>query len=894
MTATTSTNGGIAPESETRSTWFHGPPNIVTVTGSTAQTTSRMVRPDGSGLPLGLVASIELLRKSLLQNDTSPRYSPVDRLGSGTQGVVWRVSDRDCRRELAFKLLSADSASTEDVARFVMEAQITAQLEHPGIPPVHDIGRLSDGTLYYSMKCVEGMHLADHLAPRAGRDEHRFALLQIFLSICQTVAFAHSKGVIHRDLKPKNVMVGRYGEVLIMDWGLAKLIGDDEDSSAVRSDRLPQSNDAYETMHGTAVGTPAYMSPEQAKGDVAGLDSRCDVYSLGVMLYEMLAAVSPYERGDVQRVLRQCRDGSWTRLDRRKLGCVIPRPLMAIVHRALSLSRDQRYQTVEALADEVRAFLAGDPVSAYNDALATTLLRSARQHRAALRAGALVAGAALLLFAAVWLISDWHERAAAASLHAQAEKEEATNHLEEALATLQRLQGLRPGDAWATANQQRILAELKYRQSDQQRQQVTALTAAHSTAESQALVAQADVLVDSALHAFALSRQLYGQAEECLLDVLRLSSRTSTRHDPILSARITDLQDAADRAEHLGAVNDASGVDALESALRLMPKHRAARQAMADWCAREICRAEAHNDVALTALLISRAKRYDDDGRHTEVIDGVGHLLIPATAAAVEVQPLSEGIDHVLRPNAPRQILAPGSDSILAAGHWLVRGPGGAVQAVQLDRGEHRTIALSPVPAVPQGTVAISTASISDHRGHDIAAVPLFALAVREVTCSEYRQFLIDTQRLTQAPVRETAENIIASERPITGISARDATAYAAWRATRDGLAWRLPTRLEWCAAVQSGDHRPFPWGMHFSNDVLLGKPVDQTPNGLCDLVSSVAELTAPEPDAALTWVCGGSHRDLHPEAFSDANIRTMSVTAVDDAVGFRLALTLR
>jgi len=406
MTATTSTSAGIPPESETRSTWYHGPPNIVTVTATAAPTLSPTLKSDGANLPSSLVAAIELLRKSLLQNETSPRYSPVDRLGSGTQGVVWRVSDRDCRRELAFKLLSAHSASSEEMARFVMEAQITAQLEHPGIPPVHDIGRLSDGTLYYSMKYVEGQHLADHLGPRAGRDEHRFALLQIFLSICQTVAFAHSKGVIHRDLKPKNVMVGRYGEVLIMDWGLAKLIGDDEDSSAVRSDRLPQSQDAYETMHGTAVGTPAYMSPEQAKGDIAGLDSRCDIYSLGVMLYEMLAAVSPYERGDVQRVLRQCSEGSWTRLDRRKLGCIIPRPLMAIVHRALSLSRDQRYQTVEAFADDVRAFLAGDPVSAHRDGFATTLLRSAKLHRATLRAGAVVAVAALALFSLVWLIAD--------------------------------------------------------------------------------------------------------------------------------------------------------------------------------------------------------------------------------------------------------------------------------------------------------------------------------------------------------------------------------------------------------------------------------------------------------------------------------------------------------
>jgi formylglycine-generating enzyme required for sulfatase activity len=141
--------------------------------------------------------------------------------------------------------------------------------------------------------------------------------------------------------------------------------------------------------------------------------------------------------------------------------------------------------------------------------------------------------------------------------------------------------------------------------------------------------------------------------------------------------------------------------------------------------------------------------------------------------------------------------------------------------------------------------------------------------------------------------LRSESGAVIAPEQPVTGISARDAAAYAAWRAGRDNLAWRLPTRLEWCATIQSGDERPFPWGMRFTNEVRLDKPVDQTPHGVRDLVSSVAELTAPEADAAMTWVCGGSHRDVRPEAFSDSNIRTFAVDEVDEVVGFRLALTV-
>ena len=610
MTVTTSNDGGQPSERETASTARLGPPSLGTATETTLPLTRRMAAPDGSGLPLGLVASIELLRRSLLHDAHGPRYSPVDRLGAGAQGVVWRVSDRDCRRELAFKLLATASASSEEAARFVMEAQITAQLEHPGIPPVHDIGRLNDGTLFYSMKCVEGQHLADHLLPRAGRTEHRFALLQIFLSICQTVAFAHSKGVIHRDLKPKNVMIGRYGEVLIMDWGLAKLIGTDEDSSAVRSDRMPMSDDAYQTMHGIAVGTPAYMSPEQAAGDIAGLDPRCDVYSLGVLLYEMLAGVSPYQRGDVRRVLRQCREGSWTRLDRRAAN--VPRPLIAITHRALALARDQRYQTAEALADDVRAFLVGDPIAAYPDRITTTLRRYALRHRTALRTAGLAISLAVGIAGSGWLFDRWRTAGTVSTLRSQAEREEAEGQPDQALITIQRLQEIRPGDPWATANQRRLATERQRRTDEQQR--------------LQARMTEAGALVSAAHRAFAWSRQSAEQAEPYRAEAQRL--RSDPPIDAATTARLRELEQAATRAEHSAATLDAAGVEALDAALRLVPDHPEACQAMADWCVRALRRAEAHGDVTQVAVLALRARHYDTAGRYAEVLNG----LIPPVA----------------------------------------------------------------------------------------------------------------------------------------------------------------------------------------------------------------------------------------------------------------------
>ena len=157
------------------------------------------------------------------------------------------------------KSLRAEECDSGDISRFVHEAQITAQLEHPGIIPIHDFGMLPDGTAFYTMKRVEGQTLAEWLADRKGRIEHRFDVLSLFMRLCETMGFAHSKGVIHRDLKPRNIMVGRFGEVLVMEWGLAKIVGlsDGSGVTSLRSDGDSASGDIHRTMSGFAVGTPA-------------------------------------------------------------------------------------------------------------------------------------------------------------------------------------------------------------------------------------------------------------------------------------------------------------------------------------------------------------------------------------------------------------------------------------------------------------------------------------------------------------------------------------------------------------------------------------------------------------------------------------------------------------
>jgi hypothetical protein len=237
-------------------------------------------------------------------------------------GSVLRAMDAKLRRELALKVTTVprNELPIALLARFIEEAQITAQLEHPNIVPIHDLGVDPEGHAYFSMKLVRGQSLETIIEKRKARDPDTLAefglrrLLDVFLQVCQAVAYAHARGVIHRDLKPANVMVGDFGEVLVMDWGVAKLKGRAEPASAERSSAEPQaggaapseasevirsvrdSSSVFATQHGALLGTPAYMAPEQAMG--LEVDERADIYSLGVILYEILCGEVPFDSDD--------------------------------------------------------------------------------------------------------------------------------------------------------------------------------------------------------------------------------------------------------------------------------------------------------------------------------------------------------------------------------------------------------------------------------------------------------------------------------------------------------------------------------------------------------------------------------------------------------------------
>jgi tetratricopeptide (TPR) repeat protein/tRNA A-37 threonylcarbamoyl transferase component Bud32 len=340
----------------------------------------------------------------------------------GGLGQVYVARDEELHRDVALKEIRGEHADQpESRARFLREAEVTGGLEHPGVVPVYGLGSYADGRPYYAMRFVKGDSLKEaiaafHAAEGPGRDPGERALafrglLGRFVDVCQAVAYAHSRGVLHRDLKPGNVMLGKYGETLVVDWGLAKPLGAAEAGSAASEAPLvPSSADDFPaTEAGAVVGTPAFMSPEQAAGQLDLLGPASDVYSLGATLYALLAGRPPAGGHD---------HGERPRPSEVKKG--VPKALEAVCAKAMALRPQDRYATALDLAGDVEHWLADEPVSCCREPLRVRAGRWARRHPA------LVAGAAAALLVAVvlggagaWWLNRQRLRAEAAESLAQ-------------------------------------------------------------------------------------------------------------------------------------------------------------------------------------------------------------------------------------------------------------------------------------------------------------------------------------------------------------------------------------------------------------------------------------------------------------------------------------------
>ena len=274
---------------------------------------------------------------------TGTRYAVVRHLARGGMGSVWLVEDTVLKRQVALKVLDLVAPAADLPERLLQEARILASLEHPGIVPVHDSGILSDGRAFYCMKFVEGETLTQHIA---GRSLHE--RLRLMERIAEPLDFAHARGLIHRDLKPENIMIGAFGEVLVMDWGLAKV---GASAGSVQGGALR-----------AVLGTPGYMSPEQARGET-DINRRTDIFSLGAILWFLLNGEAPG--------------------DSRAATATVPRRLRAICVKAMADDPTTRYESAGALAADVNRYLNGAPVTAYPESLLERMARLYARHRTA-------------------------------------------------------------------------------------------------------------------------------------------------------------------------------------------------------------------------------------------------------------------------------------------------------------------------------------------------------------------------------------------------------------------------------------------------------------------------------------------------------------------------------
>lgn len=330
------------------------------------------------------------------QTDPGPvnsglRYRILRPHAKGGLGEVFVAEDLELGREIALKEIQVAHADHPDRRRrFLLEGRITGKLEHPGIVPVYGLGAYVDGRPYYAMRFIKGDDLKQaidrfHQSKQAFHSMAFQHLLRRFLDVCNAIAYAHSRGVLHRDLKPSNVMVGQYGETLVVDWGFAKVIGRDGDSSTPSADARERpvetelASSSSGTLEGATMGTPAYMSPEQAGGNMEGLGPRSDVYGLGATLYTLLTNSAPVQGDSVGAVLAKVRFGEITLP--RQMRADVPKALEAICCKAMALRQADRYDSALALAEDIEHWLADEPVTAYRELASARLARWTRKRR---------------------------------------------------------------------------------------------------------------------------------------------------------------------------------------------------------------------------------------------------------------------------------------------------------------------------------------------------------------------------------------------------------------------------------------------------------------------------------------------------------------------------------
>jgi serine/threonine-protein kinase len=499
--------------------------------GSARQDLERIADPDvQASLAQVSTARVEPLDLSADSAKTATalgqRFRIIRPHAKGGLGEVYVAYDEELHREVALKEIHERHAhNPQSRARFLLEAEVTGRLEHPGVVPVYALGQYAGGRPFYAMRFVRGDNLKEairrfHQAEAPGRDpgERRLAFRQLlgrFVDVCNAVAYAHSRGVLHRDLKPGNIMLGKYGETLVVDWGLAKAMGQADRAGETGDGTLQPSSGTAATQAGAALGTPAYMPPEQAAGKLEELGPASDVYSLGGVLYCLLTGQAPFGDGDIAEVLVRVQVGEYA--PPRAVNASVPRALEAVCRKAMAHSPQERYLSARALAEEIEHWLADEPVLAWSEPWTVKARRWLGRHRT------LVAGAAAAVVVAVVSLG------AATALLARANEREREARAEEA-------QQRREAEAArAEETRQRQRAEAARAAEAKRRHQAREALDAMSSGVVQEWLTKSDILVpeqtdflQQALKSYEEFSQDIGQDEQTRAGVAQAYYRVAT------------------------------------------------------------------------------------------------------------------------------------------------------------------------------------------------------------------------------------------------------------------------------------------------------------------------------------------------------------------------------